>query len=377
MNNLSAKITPDDSDKPEQNDESVTPVAVQPDPAIESKVAISQRLINFFELISFTWFIPFIRLARGEEPSRQFKEIGLMIGTPIAAFIIFLMLWDWSAAKVETSLGAIPGPAAVWQETSNLIDEHYREQDKKAAFYQRQEVRNAKKLADNPDATVKIRAYTGKPTFPQQILTSLYTVFTGFLVATLIAIPLGIVCGLSKTVYTALNPLIQIFKPVSPLAWLPIVTLVVSATYDSGDGAWFTKSFLTSAITVTLCSLWPTLINTALGVASIDKDLMNVSRVLQLSWPKTIFKIVIPSSLPLIFTGLRLSLGVGWMVLIAAEMLAQNPGLGKFVWDEFQNGSSHSLGKIIVAVFVVGLIGFLLDRIMLTLQKIFSYGEAM
>jgi len=238
-------------------------------------------------------------------------------------------------------------------------------------------VRNAKKLADNPDATVKIRAYTGKPTFPQQILTSLYTVFTGFLVATLIAIPLGIVCGLSKTVYTALNPLIQIFKPVSPLAWLPIVTLVVSATYDSGDGAWFTKSFLTSAITVTLCSLWPTLINTALGVASIDKDLMNVSRVLQLSWPKTIFKIVIPSSLPLIFTGLRLSLGVGWMVLIAAEMLAQNPGLGKFVWDEFQNGSSHSLGKIIVAVFVVGFIGFLLDRIMLTLQKIFSYGEAM
>lgn len=377
MNNLSANITPNDSDKASEADESTTPIPPQPTPATESKVAVSQRLINFFELISFTWFIPFIRLARGEEPRRQFKDIWLMMGTPIAAFIIFLMLWDWSAAKVETSLGAIPGPAAVWHETGNLVDEHYREQGKKAAFYQRQEVRNAKKLAENPDATVKIRAYTGKPTFPQQIMTSLYTVFTGFLVATLIAIPLGIVCGLSKTVYTALNPLIQIFKPVSPLAWLPIVTLVVSATYDSGDGAWFTKSFLTSAITVTLCSLWPTLINTALGVASIDKDLMNVSRVLQLSWPKTIFKIVIPSSLPLIFTGLRLSLGVGWMVLIAAEMLAQNPGLGKFVWDEFQNGSSHSLGKIIVAVFVVGLIGFMLDRIMLTLQKIFSYGEAM
>jgi len=96
-----------------------------------------------------------------------------------------------------------------------------------------------------------------------------------------------------------------------------------------------------------------------------------------LGWWKTVTKIVLPSALPLIFTGLRLSLGVGWMVLIAAEMLAQNPGLGKFVWDEFQNGSSQSLGKIMVAVFTIGIIGFMLDRIMLTLQKYFSYGDAM
>ena len=91
---------------------------------------------------------------------------------------------------------------------------------------------------------------------------------------------------------------------------------------------------------MTLCSLWPTLINTAFGVASIDKDLLNVARVLKLSWPTKVRKLVLPSALPLIFTGMRLSLGVGWMVLIAAEMLAQNPGLGKFVWDEFQNGAS-------------------------------------
>ena len=107
----------------------------------------------------------------------------------------------------------------------------------------------------------------------------------------------------------------------------------------------------------------------AVGVASIDKDLINVRRVLRLSWPTKVFKIVLPSSLPLIFTGLRLSLGVGWMVLIAAEMLAQNPGLGKFVWDEFQNGSSASLARIMVAVFTIGIIGFLLDRIMLALQS--------
>jgi nitrate/nitrite transport system permease protein len=100
---------------------------------------------------------------------------------------------------------------------------------------------------------------------------------------------------------------------------------------------------------------------------------MNVGRVLRLPWTKTIVKLVLPSSLPLIFTGLRLSLGVGWMVLIAAEMLAQNPGLGKFVWDEFQNGSSASLARIMVAVLTIGIIGFLLDRVMMTLQAMFTF----
>jgi nitrate/nitrite transport system permease protein len=151
--------------------------------------------------------------------------------------------------------------------------------------------------------------------------------------------------------------------------------MVVSATYVSSDPA-FEKSFLTSAITVTLCSLWPALINTALGVASIDNDLMNVGRVLQLNWVTSVRKIVLPSALPLIFTGLRVSLGVGWMVLIAAEMLAQNPGLGKFVWDEFQNGSSSSLARILVAVFTIGVIGFLLDRLMLALQTMCTHTEA-
>jgi nitrate/nitrite transport system permease protein len=126
---------------------------------------------------------------------------------------------------------------------------------------------------------------------------------------------------------------------------------------------------------VMLCSLWPTLINTAVGVSSIDRDLLNVGKVLRLSYFTTVWKIVIPSSIPMIFTGLRISLGIGWMVLIAAEMLAQNPGLGKFVWDEFQNGSSNSLSRIMAAVLAIGLIGFILDRIMLTLQKFFSYDK--
>jgi nitrate/nitrite transport system permease protein len=182
------------------------------------------------------------------------------------------------------------------------------------------------------------------------------------------------VAGLSQTVYSALNPLIQIFKPVSPLAWLPIVTMIVSAVYAT-DNPMFDKSFVTSAITVLLCCLWPTMINTAVGVANISKDLLNVSKVLRLSWWTHVRKIVLPSAIPMIFTGLRLSLGIAWMVLIAAEMLAQNPGLGKFVWDEFQNGSSNSLGRIMVAVIVIGIIGFALDRGMLMLQKYVSWDK--
>ena len=341
-----------------------------------ARVALSTRLTRFLELSGLTWGIPFVKLCAGEDPAAQFRRLWMEMGVPIAAFMLFLMVWDWSAARVETSLGAIPGPAAVWAQAQNLLDDHHRERDKEAAFYQRQEARNAEKLAKNPAAEVKIRPYTGKPTYLDQIVTSLWTVFAGFVMAALIAVPLGLLCGLSRVVNTALNPLIQIFKPVSPLAWLPIVTLVVSATYVVDDKSWFDKSFLTSAITVTLCSLWPALINTALGVASIDRDLMNVAKVLQLNGLTTVRKIVLPGALPLIFTGLRLSLGVGWMVLIAAEMLAQNPGLGKFVWDEFQNGSSQSLGRIMVAVFTIGFIGFLLDRIMLSLQKCFSFGES-
>jgi len=304
-------------------------------------------------------------------------DFGQLVQTlllPVVGIVLFLMLWQFSANRIETSLGQFPGPVQVWEQINNLAAEHSRERDKEAAFYERQEERNLKKLEADPDATIKWRDYTGKPTFIDQIGTSLITVAAGFLIANMIAIPLGIFCGLSSSVYRALNPVIQVFKPVSPLAWLPLVTMVVSATYTVDDPL-FEKAFLNSAITVALCCLWPTLINTTVGVAGIDRDLVNVSRVMALSPLVHIRKIVIPAAIPMIFTGLRLSLATGWMVLIAAEMLAQNPGLGKFVWDEFQNGSSSSLGRIMVAVLVIGFIGFALDKMMLTLQKRVSWDK--
>lgn len=173
--------------------------------------------------------------------------------------------------------------------------------------------------------------------------------FFGFLLATIVAVPIDIACGLPPAANAGFNPLIQTPKPVSPQAWLPVITVVVSAACPSNDGL-PSKSVLTSAITVTLRSLWP---------PSIDKDLANVGRA----------RI---TKLALIFMGLRLSFEMGWMVLIAAEMLTQNPGLGKFVWDEFPNGSSTSLAKIMVAAPTIEIIGFALDRIMFAIRSLFT-----
>ncbi len=323
-------------------------------------------------VLGMAWVTPVLRIVVGDGVKANLRDIWRLLGIPLLSISVFLSLWAVLAPMVQTSLGAIPGPAQVWAQVGVLHADYQAESEKAAEFYARLEARNAKLVQPGQASEVKSRDYTGAPTYYAQIGTSLLTVFLGFVIATVFAVPLGIVCGLSPGFNAAMNPIIQIFKPVSPLAWLPIVTMVVSATYVTEDG-WFAKSFLTSAITVTLCSLWPTLINTALGVASIDRDLVNVGRVLKLGLWARITKLVLPSALPLIFTGLRLSLGVGWMVLIAAEMLAQSPGLGKFVWDEFQNGNSDSLARIMVAVLTIGVIGYALDRVMFALQSLFTY----
>lgn len=293
---------------------------------------------------------------------------------PAIGLLCFLAIWAFVAGSINTSLGKFPGPVNVWEQTENLYQEYLDEHANEKAFYERQEKRIAEQLATDPNTSIERRVYTGSPTFIAQIGTSLITVMSGFILASLLAIPVGIMIGLSKSLYEAFNPLIQLFKPVSPLAWLPLVTMVVSAVYVTNDPA-VSKSFLNSMFTVLLCCLWPTIINTAVGVSGVSKDLNNVSRVLRLNPLTHVTKIVLPSAVPMIFTGLRLSLGIAWMVLIAAEMLAQNPGLGKFVWDQFQNGSSDSLGRIMVAVLVIGLIGFLLDRCMLLLQRHFSWDK--
>lgn len=319
-------------------------------------------------LIFPTWMEPYRALATGKMTGEQWQALLRQLIWPVMGIATFLLLWQLAAQRIDTSLGQFPGPADVWEQAGSLVDEHQASRAKEAAFHERQEKYIASRLQQQPEWEPVHRDYTGAPTFFDQIGTSLITVMSGFLLASVIAIPLGIFIGLSNTAHAAMNPLIQLFKPVSPLAWLPLVTMVVSAVYVTDDPL-VAKSFLTSMFTVTLCCLWPTLMNTAVGVTSVSQDLTNVSKVLRLNALSHVRKIVLPSALPMMFTGLRLSLGIAWMVLIAAEMLAQNPGLGKFVWDEFQNGSSQSLGRIMVAVIVIGLIGFLLDRLMLMLQR--------
>lgn len=312
-------------------------------------------------------------MAALRDPREMGRAFMMSVGVPVIAFALFLLLWSAAASRIQTSLGAVPGPVQVAVQAKALLEEHFSEREREAAFYERQIKRNKERLAEDPTYEPRNFQWTGKRTYIDQIITSLYTVFVGFLLATVVAVPLGILAGTSKIVQVAINPMVQIFRPVSPLAWLPIVTLIVSAVYVTAGEPMFQKSFLISAITVTLCSLWTTLINTAIGVTSVDKDLVNVGKVLQLPLSTRVRKIVLPSALPFIFTGMRLSLGVGWMVLIAAEMLAQNPGLGKFVWDEFQNGSSDSLSRIMVAVFTIGIIGFGLDRLMQLLQNLAAH----
>ncbi|HSC89393.1 MAG TPA: ABC transporter permease, partial [Polyangiaceae bacterium] len=339
-------------------------------------------------------FSPFIRLFRGEDAQTQIRRIALDFGAPLLAFALFLGGWSVASRNIMTKYGALPSPTQVAEQAVHLWNAHQQARSDEASYYADQQAQAAELTAaseillaqgqKDQAASLAERArlaraakFSAPPTYLDQIATSLKTVFTAFLVASLVAIPIGVLCGVSPLLSAALNPLIQIFKPVSPLAWLPIVMICVGALYTTPpDRAWFEKSFISSALTVALCSLWPTLANTALGVASVDKDHLNVARVLRLDTWTRIRKIIIPSALPMMFAGLRISLGVGWMVLIAAEMLAQNPGLGKFVWDMFQNGSSQTLAQIMVAVFTIGLIGFALDRVMIVLQRSVSYGQA-
>jgi nitrate/nitrite transport system permease protein len=262
----------------------------------------------------------------------------------------------------------LPSPSQVWASLQSLIADHQVISADKAAFAEKMAVTNEKMISQGKDPIV----YTGRASFVDIVLTSIKTVFAGFLLAMFIAVPIGIIIGLSPSLRSAFNWFIQIFKPVSPVVWYLLVFMIVKTLYigDSSDNA-----FVISFISVGLCAMWATLVNTAMGVASVDKDYINVAKVLKLGTFQKVFKVILPSSLPLIFTGLRITLSVAWMVLIAIELLAQSQGLGLFVWEEFQNGANDSNSKIIVAMFVIGIIGFLLDRLMLAVQNMVSFNK--
>jgi nitrate/nitrite transport system permease protein len=191
-----------------------------------------------------------------------------------------------------------------------------------------------------------------------QLLNSLARVFGGFSLAVIVGVPVGLAVGMSKHVHWMINPFIQIFKPVSPLAWLPLALLV------------FKEINATAVLVLFLTSIWPIIANTALGVKSVSEDYLNVAKVLSFNPLEKVFKIILPVAVPYIFTGMRLSLGIGWLVIVAAEMLTGGIGIGFWIWDEYNNLNYTS---IIVGILIVGVVGFILDLLMGLIAQRFDY----
>ncbi|MEN8446423.1 MAG: ABC transporter permease, partial [Cyanobacteria bacterium J06555_13] len=191
------------------------------------------------------------------------------------------------------------------------------------------------------------------------LLISLRRVAIGYTLASLIAVPLGILIGISPVAYKAFNPYVQILKPVSPLAWLPLGLYI------------FRDSEQTGVFIIMISSIWPTLTNTAFGVANVDPQFLDVSKTLGASRLRTIFKVIIPAALPNIVSGLRISMGIAWLVIVAAEMLLGS-GVGYFIWNEWNN---LYIPNILVAIFIIGLMGLILDNIFAALEKFVEFGR--
>ena len=240
---------------------------------------------------------------------------------PLLGALLLLAFWAISSATWSKNL---PSPAKTWQVSRPFIV---------APFAKRGEL----------DQGIGRFAWY-----------SLWLVAQGYAMALLVGTPLGFLLGRSKLFSKGLDPIIQVLRPVSPLAWLPLGLVL------------FEKSRPAALFTIAICAMWPTVLNTALGVRSIPQDYLNVARVLQLSPSKTFFKVLLPAALPYMFTGFRLSLGIAWLVIVAVEMLTGSPGVGGFLWQEY---NSLIYEHIILCILTIGVVGFILDRLMSMVEQ--------
>lgn len=194
-----------------------------------------------------------------------------------------------------------------------------------------------------------------------QLLYSLGRVMAGYLLAALVAIPLGFLIGMSPLMYRALDPFIQILKPISPLAWMPLALFVIK------------DSVLSAVFVIFICSIWPMLINTAFGVASVSRDYINVARTHELGSLRTAITVILPAAAPTILTGMRISIGISWLVIVAAEMLVGGTGIGYYVWNEWNN---LDLTSVIFSILMIGLVGMLLDLLLAKAARAVQYADA-
>src|SRR5687767_4800380 len=260
---------------------------------------------------------------------KPFQFIVNVLILPLIGVGATLLIWTITSSTFSETL---PSPAQAWEESRLYITEPF--------------------------------AYRGE--LDQGILRftwlSLQLVAKGYAISLLIGTPLGFILGLSKTFARALDPIFQVLRPVSPLAWLPL-GLVIFA------GAGKHTSEFAALFTIAVCAMWPTVLNTAVGVRAIPQDYLNVAKVLRLGKVKTLFKVLLPAALPYMFTGFRLSLGIAWLVIVAAEMLTGRPGVGGFLWQEY---NALIYEHIILCILTIGLVGFILDRLMSTIEKRFK-----
>ena len=242
------------------------------------------------------------------------RRVGQFL-LPASGVVLFGLLWAAASLNVKD----LPSPLKTWQESKLYVLQPF------------------EKRGEMDQGIARLASY------------SLLRVAKGFLLGAAIATPLGLLLGLSHTLNRMFDPVIQILRPISPLAWLPLGLVL------------FQKSEPAALFAIAVCSMWPTVINGAAGVKAIPQDYWNVAKVLRLSKFTTFVKIVIPATLPYLFTGYRLSLGIAWLVIVASEMLTGTPGVGGFLWQEY---NSLVYAHILLAILTIGVVGFTLDRLM-------------
>ena len=234
---------------------------------------------------------------------------------PVVGVAFLLFIW----AALSANVPDLPSPMKTWEESKLYI------------------LQPLEKRGEMDQGIVRLAAY------------SLFRVAKGFLLGVVIATPLGFILGLSKVFNRMFDPVIQVLRPISPLAWLPLGLII------------FQKSEPAALFTIALCSMWPTVLNTIAGVRTIPQEYRNVAKVLRLSRVQTFTKVLLPATLPHVFTGYRLSLGIAWLVIVASEMLTGTPGVGGFLWQEY---NSLIYAHILLCILTIGVVGFLLDRMM-------------
>jgi nitrate/nitrite transport system permease protein len=278
------------------------------------------------------------------------SSLGLRAGIlSLAIFSAFVLAWH-----IAVQGGAPTGPA---------MDPEY-------AKLMGQTATTGKSAMPGPlDVGAKLLEHLRRPFYDNgpndkgigiQLAWSIARVAAGYLLAVLVAIPLGFLIGMSPLMSRALDPFIQIMKPVSPLAWMPLALYTIK---DSG---------LSAIFVIFICSLWPMLVNTAFGVASVRKEWLNVARTLEVGPWRRAFTVILPAAAPTIVTGMRISVGIAWLVIVAAEMLVGGTGIGYFVWNEWNN---LSITNVIVAILVIGVVGMVLDLILARFQKRVTFPE--